>query len=267
MGNPLEEQKASSTKKAEAQKVVIDMSHVWTEEDKKRSPEKWAETRQGSAEKKEYSKKFAPAREYIQNKINEFKGYNDKKEIGQDWEEVMGDLNCGNERAAMERMEEMAGEEIRTKKDIDLWRKGVFEISKDVYGCARFVDKGKVVGLLYSEFKKQQDEMNESFSQNPAGFSEEDRKFNKKEVLRWQDASNEVFDGSFESALVLLEQYIEDKVEYDHNMRRDIEKAATGGNFKIEFINKTKVSIDANTKNLATYRKMRDSLYAIKFQA
>lgn len=262
MGNPLEEQKASSNKKPEPQKIVVDMSHAWTEEDKKRSPEKWEETRQGSVEKNEYPKKFASAREYIQNKINEFQGYDDKKEIGQDWEEVMGDLECGNERVAMERMEEMAS----TEKDIELWRKGVFEISKDVHGCARFVDKGKVVGLLYSEFKKQQDEMNEAFSQNPAGFSEEDRKFNKKEILRWQDASNEVFDGNFENALVLLEQYIEDKVEYDHNLRRDIEKAATISSSKIEFINKTKASIDANTKNLAAYRIMRDSLYAIKFK-
>ena len=253
--------------KPEPQKVVIDMSHAWTEEDKKKSPEKWAEAKQDPVEQKEHPKRFASAREYIKNKIDQFKGNKDNVEIGQDWESVEGDLECGNERAVMQRLEYCAGAEhgSKSKKDIDLWRKSIFEISKDVNGTTRLMDSDNVGKSFYNEFEELQAEMNNELAKNPTNYNEQDIKNWDKEVVRWQDAANEILtNGNSENALVLLEQEIEDKASKDDLWRGELEEAAKGKNPNMKYITKMREDINANSKKLATYRRMRDSLYAIE---
>jgi hypothetical protein len=252
-------------KSKKPQKVIIDMSNAWTEEDKKRSPEKWAEIENSYKEKNEYPKKLEKVREYIGGIIDTFNDEATKLS----WQETEADLDCGNERAVMERLEYMTEAErstSKTKKDVELWRGAIFEISKEVNSSASFVDAETVGKSFYDEFTKLQEEMNRELDSNPGAFSERDRKDYEKQVLRWHDASNELLTiGRSENALILLEQEIEDKVRYDHDLRGEIEQAAKSKNANIEYINRTKEIINANSKKLAAYRRMRDSLYAIEF--
>lgn len=261
---------SNSPEKPEPQKVVIDMSHAWTEEDKKRSPEKWAEAQQNPVEQKEYPRKFASAREYIKRKISEVAEYDHdfKVETEQDWETTEADLECGNERAVMQRLECCANREhySKSKKDIVLWRKSIFEISKDTGGGANLMDKDAVGQNLHEEFAKLQNEMNEKLDKNPERYNNDDIKKWDKEILRWYDASNEISYGNFENTLVLLEQQIEDGAESDNLWRGQLEEAGKGKNPSMEHITRTREFINANSKKLATYRRMRDSLYAIELK-
>lgn len=269
LGSRKNQLKFMNPEEPKVQKVVIDMGHAWTPEERKQKEdrEKNEKGEDGPKEQKEYPKKFSSAREYINNKISEFKNRDDKVEIGQDWESVEGDLDCGNERGAMERLEYMAStEHSKTKKDPVLWRKAIFEISKEIDGSARFMDTDAVGKSFYDEFTKLQDEMNNTLDKNPGDFSEKDRKDNDKWVLRWYDASNELLtNGHSENALILLEQEIEDRVSDDHRLRGEIEQVAKSKTASIEYINRTKETINANFKKLAIYRRMRDSLLAIEF--
>lgn len=256
--------------KPKVQKVVIDMSHAWTPEERKQKEdlERKEKGDDNYQEQKEYPKRFASAREYIKNKISYFKQYShdERVEMGQDWETVEGDLDCGNERTVIERLEYMAdGEHGHTTAEVNLWRKAIFEISKVLNMSSYFMDAGAVGQSLYDEFTKLQDEMNKTLDENPSVYTNKDKNDWYNKVLKWQDVTNEVFYGNSKNALILLEQEIQDKVGDDHYLREKIKEAAKRMDLSIEYINKTRETILANSKKLAVYRRIRDSLYAIEF--
>ena len=258
--------------KPKPQKVVIDISHAWTEEDKKRNPEQWAEIeKKNSGEKKEYPKKFSAAREYIGNMLNFFKNRpekdTDSEESANYWEETLADLDCGNERTVMENLEDNASREhyVTKKKELVLWRKAIFEISKETNITDRLLSPDDVGKGLYEEFTQRQSEMDKALDENPKGYNNEDRRDYGKEVLKWQDVANEVSYGNFENACILLEKAIEDKVDFINDARSAIEIAAKQKDPNMQTINGYREKITADSKKLETYRRMRDSLYAIEF--
>jgi len=255
--------------KPKPQKIIVDMSHAWTEEDKKKNPEQWAEIerkkQENGNEKKENKPKFASAAEYIKSRIDCLKGNAKDDEFLQEWKETELDLEYGNNLKAMRNLEICASAEHLDKKNINLWRKAIFEINKESQHSSYFLDKDTVGKNLHDEFRKLQDKINEELEKNPSDYNEKDIKHWDKENLQWQDAANEVFGGNTENALALLEKSIEERARDDYSLRLDIETAAKSGKSSVEYITKTKESIDANSESLATLRRMRDSLYAIEF--
>ncbi|MFZ2153896.1 MAG: hypothetical protein WAV16_01580 [Candidatus Moraniibacteriota bacterium] len=259
--------------KPEVQKIVIDMGHTWTPEERQQKEQRERNEKEtdNSQEQKEYPKKFSSAREYIKNLISLFDNPSGDadEEIMQEWQEAEADLDCGNERAVMEKLEYMAGAQrstSKTKKDSKLWRKAIFEITKETSGTSRLMNSEAISGALYDEYMKLDEEMIKVLDENPGDFNDKDRQEYKKEVSRWHNAFNEVANnGRLENAMILLEEEINDKVRDDHDLRREIEQVTKGKSPNIDYINRTKEKIKANSNKLATYRRMRDSLYAIEF--
>ncbi|PIT96526.1 hypothetical protein COT82_02785 [Candidatus Campbellbacteria bacterium CG10_big_fil_rev_8_21_14_0_10_35_52] len=227
--------------------------------------EKNKEEPTSTPEQKEHPKKFSKVREYLKYI---FELSDDDDEIKQGWQEAEANLDYGNQLATMAKLERMAtGEHFsQSTKTKNLWRNAIFEIGQEVYSSTRLIDVEALGQSLYEEFMKLNKQMDSVIEDNPSDWSEKDKKNYDKEVLRWQDASNEVLTyGRSENALILLEQNIDNMSRYDRDLREVIEQGAKRKNVSLEYINKTKELIDTNSKKLAAYRRMRDSLYAIEF--
>lgn len=247
-----------SKEKPEVQKIVIDMDNAWTEEERKYK-EKGDEFIDSSHEKVDYPKRLSKTREFIKNMLEKVKGNNKDEEY---WQEVEMDLDCGNEVMAMQRLESL---DI-TKRDVTKWRNAIFEISKESKMKGYFLNADKIGDALYEEFTQRQIEIDMGAKNNPKDYDDQDY----KAVLQWQDIASEVAYGKSKNALALLEGAIEDKIEWDHSFRSTIKEIFKNKNKGIDFdikrIDKLREKITTNSKKLAMYRRIRDSLYAIEFK-
>lgn len=214
---------------------------------------------ENSQEQNKIFEKFSKAKQFIKNAVvgNREKGNEEEALL---WENIQMELDCGNGIIAMQDLER-AG---ILDEDMSPWREAIFEISTDSKEKSYFLNNEEIGKILHETFIERQSEINTKLETDPESYTEQDIKTWDKDVLRWLDASNEVmYNGYSENTLILLEEAIEYGVDRDQALRGQlVEAMKTKDNSK--GINNCKEEIISNSKKLNEYRRMRDSLIAIK---
>ena len=261
-----------SIEKPKVQRIVINMGDAWTPEERQRREKVEGKEKGGDDlhEQKEYPKRLSSAREYIKNILSLFDnvGNDAEEEMKQEWQMAEADLDCGNEKVVMERLEQMAGSHLtsKTKKDADLCRKAIFEISKESKMESYFLNTEEVGKSLYEEFAQRLSEIDTGSKEKSEYYNEQNIKDWNKDVLQWQDAASEVTYGNSKNALVLLENAIMGGNEHGSHLRIAMKEKRRGKGMDAKGINELNEKITANSKKIAMYRRMRDSLYATEFK-
>lgn len=265
------------------------MSNLWEKpaenkkeenEHKKESPQTENQEKKEPHEQEKNTAKYGSAKKYLGKWIDNLKIHivrekiQGKNEDAEDAEQAVDDLSeklYGLDRdiggSTVELLERIYPLSVHNdeKKDLEEWRKTIFETSNEFFTKNRFMKPENMAEFFDNEYHSRIDEM-DGYNNKYKDLKDNEKSKWSHDANKWGDVSNELLYGNHKNALVLIEEDIRHTAEIIEGNRTALKEIGKSKNKNVDHERDVRETISKYSEKLGKMRNVRDSLYAIEFK-